>query len=119
MRYCLFLFLVLAACHNSPPPDVKHVNIKESPINSKRRNIVVTVTGDNKVYVGNKELPGSGMDSVLGKEIQTMRQETGDSIAVVIHADTNSRYKTIFAIIQAAQRARAKVVVDVAKSLKE
>jgi biopolymer transport protein ExbD len=110
MRYCLFLLLFIVSCHDSPPPELK---ISAPELRSPRKNLVVTITGENRVYIKSREIPLVQIDSLLKQAIDSTRDQLFDSIVVVINADTATHYGIVFKVMRAAKKFGVKVVASV------
>jgi biopolymer transport protein ExbD len=77
------------------------------------KNLVVTVDENDKIYIGNSELPSEQLDSLLRIEISKIRKNVRDSITVILNVDTASSYGIVFRVMRAAKKEGAKVVARV------
>jgi biopolymer transport protein ExbD len=77
-------------------PDSKQTNVVELP-----KQIIITVTSDNKIFLGNSQVPVSL--EKLGDQIlkmMEMMEDMGDSKKqIIIRGDEISQYKTIIAVM--------------------
>jgi len=90
-----------------------NVKLPEYPKSTKRKNIIISTTENDKIYIGIKEIPRSHLDSLLRMEVGKTQDNFMDTVTVVINADTNTHYKVVFDIIRSAKKAGAKVVANV------
>ena len=83
------------------------------PFNTKaKQNIVVSIDKENKIYLNQKEIEVSQLDTIISTEVIKVRQFL-DTPSVVINADTISFTGSFFKIMAAAKHAGAKVVANV------
>ena len=112
MRRNMTLSILLFFCNSCLPPEPDKVNIIERPkSDSTRVSIVISVTAEQKVYIGSKEFSYLSIDSMLRKKIDSLRALSFFP-TVVINADSSANYGIVFDIMQAASRAGAKVVAN-------
>lgn len=83
------------------------------PESMKGKQLVVTVDGNDKIYIENSELPPEQLDSLLRIEIGKIRKNISDSITVVLNVDTASSYGIVFRVMRAAKKEGVKVVARV------
>jgi biopolymer transport protein ExbD len=76
------------------------------------QNIVVTVTKDQKVYLGTKQIDMAYIDSLLKQEVENTRKYV-DTPTVVMNIDTSAYYGQAFKIMEAAKRAKAKLAANI------
>lgn len=107
----VMFFLIVSTLAN---PNIVKVNNPKGQKDTKvKQNIVVSIDKDQKIYVGQNEVPNMNvLDTVLLTEVNKMRV-TVDTPSVVINADTVAYYGQVFHIMQAAKRAGARVVANV------
>jgi biopolymer transport protein ExbD len=104
-------FLITTTMAN---PNVVKVNNPRGTKDTKsKQNIVVSIDKDQKLYLGQKQIDMSNIDTILSHEIIRIRKSPLDTPSVVVNADTISYYGEVFRIMQAAKRAGAKVVANV------
>jgi len=107
----LMFFLITTTMAN---PNVVKVNNPRGTKDTKaKQNIVVSIDKDQKIYLGQKPIDMSNIDTLLSHEIARIRKSPLDTPSVVVNADTISYYGEVFRIMQAAKRAGAKVVANV------
>lgn len=108
----LALFFLAQACDSQ---EVKKINAgsSDTSMNKPRRNLMVSVTGDNTIFIGTKPIVPSQLDSMLGIEISKLRQGLTDTVTVVINADTSASYGRVYDILRSAKKLGAKVVATV------
>jgi biopolymer transport protein ExbD len=111
MRYSLLLIVIFCSCQSSPSTEVKKINNPAS--HTPRKNLLVTATPEDKIYIYNREVQKPELDSVLQKEINNLMGQSRDTVTVVINADTATSYGLVFTIMKSAKRAGAKVVANV------
>ena len=112
MRYGLLLILFFVSCQNCPP-EMPNIKRPEGSKDGKPGNVIVSVAGDDKLYIGTKEVAAAQFDSLLEVEISKRRNNLMDTVTVVIMADTSARYKTVFDIMRSAKKSGARVVANV------
>src|SRR5689334_15447158 len=117
MRLVMILTAIffLQGCHpfRDKDPDPVKVEAPKNVSRDPRGNIVLKVTGDNKIFAGDKELPLAKLDSMLAIEIDKKRLDHPDTITVVIDADKAAEYGVVFQIVKAARKQQVKVVASV------
>lgn len=106
----LMFFLIVSTLAN--PNVVKVNNPRGSKDTKSKQNIVVSITKDQQVYIGQKRVESNMLDSIMKMEVNRVKGVT-DTPSVVINADTISYYGEVFRIMQSAKRAGAKVVANV------
>lgn len=107
----LMFFLITTTMAN---PNVVKVNNPRGTKDTKsKQNIVVSIDKDQKLYLGQKLIDMSNIDTILHAEIARVRKTPLDTPSVVVNADTIAHYGEVFRIMQAAKRAGAKVVAVV------
>ena len=106
----LLFFLIVSTLAN---PNVIKVNNPSGKKDTKaKQNIVVSIDKEQKIYIGQKQVELTLLDTLLKEEVMKARASI-DTPSVVINADTISYYGEVFRIMQAAKRAGAKVVANV------
>ena len=106
----LMFFLIISTMAN---PNVVKVNNPRGTKDTKaKQNIVVSIDKDQKIYIGQKEVPPALLDSFIKREVDRVRLQV-DTPSVVINADTISYYGEVFRLMQSAKKAGAKVVANV------
>ena len=106
----LFFFLIVSTLAN--PNVVKVNNPKGNRDTKAKQNIVISINKEQKVFLGQRMIDISQIDSLLKEQVGKLRS-TVDTPSVVINADTSSYYGEVFRIMQSAKRAGAKVVANV------
>ena len=106
----LFFFLIVSTLAN--PNVVKVNNPKGAKDTKAKQNIVISINKEQKIFLGQRAIDISEVDSLLKEAVGKMRS-TVDTPSVVINADTSSYYGEVFHIMQSAKRAGAKVVANV------
>ncbi|HEU4575905.1 MAG TPA: biopolymer transporter ExbD [Chitinophagaceae bacterium] len=107
----LMFFLITSTLAN---PNVVKVNNPHGTKDTKaKQNIVVSIDKDQKIYLGQKQIDMTNIDTILKAEVERIRKSPLDTPSVVVNADTISYYGEVFRIMQAAKRAGAKVVANV------
>jgi biopolymer transport protein ExbD len=106
----LFFFLIVSTLAN--PNVVKVNNPKGAKDTKARQSIVVSINKDQQVFIGQKQVELSNVDTLLKEEVLRHRSVI-DTPFVVINADTIAYYGEVFRIMQSAKRAGAKVVANV------
>jgi biopolymer transport protein ExbD len=103
----LLILFYLFGCHNVPESLQPRVPKKE-----KGKNIMVTVDGNQQIFIDSQWVDRNTADSFL---VHTIRK-SGDKpgiLTVVINADTAAKYGIIFSLLKSANKAEAKTVVNV------
>ena len=106
----LFFFLIVSTLAN--PNVVKVNNPKGTKDTKAKQNIVISINKEQKIYLGQRMIDISEVDSLLKEEVAKTRN-TIDTPSVVINADTSAFYGEVFHIMQSAKRAGARVVANV------
>ena len=106
----LFFFLIVSTLAN--PNVVKVNNPKGSKDTKAKQNIVISINKEQKIFLGQRAIDISEVDSLLKEEVARTRN-TIDTPSVVINADTSAYYGEVFHIMQSAKRAGARVVANV------
>ncbi len=106
----LLFFLIVSTLAN---PNVVKVNNPKGKSDTKtKQNVVVSINKENKIFIGQKEIPEYLLDSIVKFEVDRVKA-TVDTPSVVINADTISYTGGFFKIMGAAKKAGAKVVANV------
>ncbi len=106
----LMFFLITTTMAN---PNVVKVNNPRGTKDTKaKQNIVVSIDKDQQMFIGNKKIEPSMLDSLILKEVNDKRLHV-DTPSVVINADTIAYYGEVFRVMQSAKKAGAKVVANV------
>ncbi len=106
----VMFFLIVSTLAN---PNVVKVNNPKGKADTKaKQNIVVSIDKDNKIFVGQKEVPEYMLDSAIMLEVNKAKLSI-DTPSVVVNADTISYTGGFFKILASAKRAGAKVVANV------
>lgn len=106
----LFFFLIVSTLAN---PNIVKVNNPAGKKDTKaKQNIVISIDKDQKLYLGQKQIDISMIDTILRAEVAKQRAFI-DTPSVVVNADTSSYYGEVFKVMQSAKRAGAKVVAIV------
>jgi biopolymer transport protein ExbD len=106
----LMFFLLVSTLAN---PNVVRVSNPKGKSDTKvSQNIVVTVTKDQKVYLGTKQIDMAYIDSLLKQEVENTRKYV-DTPTVVMNIDTSAYYGQAFKIMEAAKRAKAKLAANI------
>jgi biopolymer transport protein ExbD len=106
----LMFFLLISTLAN--PNVVKVANPKGKSDTKVSQNIVVTITRDQKVYIGTREIDMIYIDSLLKKEVENNRKFV-DTPTVIMNIDTSAYYGQAFKIMEAAKRAKAKLAANI------
>ncbi len=106
----LMFFLLVSTLAN--PNVVKVSNPKGKSDTKVSQNIIVTVTKDQKVFIGTQQIDMMYIDSLLKKEIEKDKRFI-DTPTVVMNIDTSAYYGMAFKIMEAAKRAKAKLAANI------
>jgi biopolymer transport protein ExbD len=106
----LMFFLLVSTLAN--PNVVKVSNPKGKSDSKVSQNIIVTVTKDQKVFIGTQQIEMMYIDSLLKKEIEKDKRFI-DTPTVVMNVDTSAYYGMAFKIMEAAKKAKAKLVANI------
>jgi biopolymer transport protein ExbD len=106
----LMFFLLVSTLAN--PNVVKVSNPKGKSDTKVSQNIVVTVTKDQKVFIGTKQIEMIYIDSLLKQEVENTKKYV-DTPTVIMNVDTAAYYGMAFKIMEAAKRAKAKLAANV------
>ena len=106
----LMFFLLVSTLAN--PNVVKVSNPKGKSDTKVSQNIVVTVTKDQKVFIGTRQIEMLYIDSLLKKEVENNKKYV-DTPTVVLNIDTAAFYGQAFKIMEAAKRAKAKLAANI------
>ena len=106
----LMFFLLVSTLAN--PNVVKVSNPKGKSDTKVSQNIIVTVTKDQKVFIGTQQINMLYIDSLLKKEIEKDKRFI-DTPTVVMNVDTSAYYGMAFKIMEAAKRAKAKLAANI------
>ncbi len=106
----LMFFLLVSTLAN--PNVVKVSNPKGKSDTKVSQNIVVTITKEQKVYIGTEQVDMNYIDSVLKQKVDLNRRFT-DTPTVVLNVDTAAYYGEAFKIMEAAKKAKAKLAANI------
>ena len=106
----LMFFLLVSTLAN--PNVVKVSNPKGKSDTRVSQNIVVTVTKDQKVFIGTKQIDMLYIDSLLKKEVENTKKYV-DTPTVILNVDTAAFYGQAFKIMEAAKRAKARLAANI------
>jgi len=106
----LMFFLLISTLAN--PNVVKVANPKGKSDTKVSQNIVVTITKDQKVFIGTQQIDMTYIDSLLKKEVENNRKYV-DTPTVIMNIDTSAYYGQAFKIMEAAKRAKAKLAANI------
>ena len=106
----LMFFLLVSTLAN--PNVVKVSNPKGKSDTKVSQNIVVSITNDQKVYIGTTQVNMMYIDSLLKQEVEKSRKVV-DTPTVILNVDTGAYYGQAFKIMEAAKRAKAKLAANV------
>ena len=106
----LMFFLLISTLAN--PNVVKVANPKGKSDTKVSQNIVVTITKDQKVFIGTREIDMVYIDSLLKKEVENNKKYV-DTPTVIMNIDTSAYYGQAFKIMEAAKRAKAKLAANI------
>jgi biopolymer transport protein ExbD len=106
----LMFFLLVSTLAN--PNVVKVSNPKGKSDSKVSQNIIVTVTKDQKVFIGTQQIDMMYIDSLLKKEIEKDKRFI-DTPTVVLNVDTSAYYGMAFKIMEAAKKAKAKLAANI------
>ena len=103
-------FLLVSTLAN---PNVVKVNNPKGKSDTRvSQNIVVTVTKDQKVFIGTQQIDMLYIDSLLKKEVENTRKYV-DTPTVILNVDTAAYYGQAFKIMEAAKRAKARLAANI------
>ncbi len=106
----LLFFLIVSTLAN---PNVVKVNNPKGKSDTKaKQNVVVSIDKDNKIYLGQQEVPEFMLDSLIMQEVTKVKAFI-DTPSVVINADTISYTGGFFKVMSSAKKAGAKIVANV------
>lgn len=106
----LMFFLLVSTLAN---PNVVKVNNPKGKSDTRvSQNIVVTVTKDQKVFIGTQQIDMLYIDSLLKKEVENTKKYV-DTPTVILNVDTAAYYGQAFKIMEAAKRAKAKLAANI------
>ena len=105
----LMFFLLVSTLAN--PNVVKVSNPKGKSDTKVSQNIVVTVTKDQTVFIGTRQIDMLYIDSLLKQEVENNKKYV-DTPTVVLNVDTAAYYGQAFKIMEAAKRAKAKLAAN-------
>lgn len=106
----LMFFLLVSTLAN---PNVVKVNNPKGKTDTRvSQNIVVTVTKDQKVFIGTQQIEMLYIDSLLKQEVEKNRKFV-DTPTVILNVDTAAYYGQAFKIMEAAKRAKAKLAANI------
>jgi biopolymer transport protein ExbD len=106
----VMFFLIVSTLAN---PNVVKVNNPKGKTDTKtKQNIVVSIDKDNKIYMGQREIQLSMLDSAIAEEVKKAKLQI-DTPSVVVNADTISFTGGFFKVLASAKKAGAKVVANV------
>ena len=106
----LMFFLLVSTLAN---PNVVKVNNPKGKSDTRvSQNIVVTVTKDQKVFIGTQQIDMLYIDSLLKKEVENTRKYV-DTPTVILNVDTAAYYGQAFKIMDAAKRAKARLAANI------
>ncbi|MBS1754750.1 MAG: biopolymer transporter ExbD [Ferruginibacter sp.] len=106
----LMFFLLVSTLAN---PNVVKVNNPKGKSDTRvSQNIVVTVTKDQKVFIGTQQIDMLYIDSLLKKEVEGQRKYV-DTPTVILNVDTAAYYGQAFKIMEAAKRAKARLAANI------
>lgn len=106
----LMFFLLVSTLAN--PNVVKVSNPKGKSDTKVSQNIVVTVTKDQTVFIGTRQIDMMYIDSLLKQEVEINKKYV-DTPTVVLNVDTAAYYGQAFKIMEAAKRAKAKLAANI------
>ncbi len=106
----LMFFLLVSTLAN--PNVVKVSNPKGKSDTKVSQNIVVTVTKEQKVYMGTQLINIDYIDSLLKKQVE-LNKRFVDTPTVVLNVDTSAYYGAAFKIMEAAKKAKAKLAANI------
>ncbi|HEV8272496.1 MAG TPA: biopolymer transporter ExbD [Chitinophagaceae bacterium] len=107
----LMFFLITTTQAN---PNVKAVNTPHASKDRKvKQTVTVSIDAAQKVYIGQREVPPALLDSFLKIELDKHRKFPGDTLTVVVNADSISYHAGFIKVLEAAKKNNAKVAVNV------
>ena len=109
--FILLMFFLITTTRANPNV-VKVNNPKGTKDTKAKQNIVVSINRDQQVFIGQRMIDFSIIDSMIRMEVDRVRPLV-DTPTVVINADTIAYYGEVFRIMQSAKRAGAKVVANI------
>lgn len=106
----LMFFLLVSTLAN---PNVVKVNNPKGKSDTRvSQNIVVTVTKEQKVFIGTQQIDMLYIDSLLKKEVENTKKYV-DTPTVILNVDTAAYYGQAFKIMEAAKRAKARLAANI------
>ena len=106
----VMFFLIVSTLAN---PNVVKVNNPKGKSDTKaKQNIVVSIDKENRIYLGQKEIQLSMLDSAIAQEVTKAKLQI-DTPSVVVNADTISFTGSFFRVLASAKKVGAKVVANV------
>jgi biopolymer transport protein ExbD len=106
----LMFFLLVSTLAN--PNVVKVSNPKGKSDTKVSQNIVVSITNDQKVFIGTTQVDMIYIDSLLKNEVEKSKRFV-DTPTVILNVDTGAYYGQAFKVMEAAKRAKAKLAANV------
>ena len=106
----LMFFLLVSTLAN--PNVVKVSNPKGKSDTKVSQNIVVTITKEQKVFIGTEQINMNFVDSLLKQKVDFNRR-FNDTPTVVLNVDTSAYYGEAFKIMEAAKKAKAKLAANI------
>lgn len=106
----LMFFLLVSTLAN--PNVVKVSNPKGKSDTKVSQNIVVTITKEQKVFIGTQQIDMTYIDSLLKQKVD-MNRRFVDTPTVVLNVDTSAFYGEAFKIMEATKKAKAKLAANI------
>lgn len=106
----LLFFLIISTLAN--PNVVKVANPKGKSDTKVNQKIMVSITKDHDVFIGQQKINMLYIDSLIKEQVELNRKGI-DTPTVVLNVDTAAYYGEAFRIMEAAKKARARVAANI------
>lgn len=106
----LLFFLIISTLAN--PNVVKVANPKGKSDTKVNQKIMVSITKDHDVFIGQQKVNMLYIDSLIKFQVEQNRKGI-DTPTVVLNVDTAAYYGEAFRIMEAAKKAKARVAANI------
>lgn len=106
----LLFFLIISTLAN--PNVVKVANPKGKSDTKVNQKIMVSITKDHDVFIGQQKVNMLYIDSLIKYQVELNRKGI-DTPTVVLNVDTAAYYGEAFRIMEAAKKAKARVAANI------
>jgi biopolymer transport protein ExbD len=106
----LLFFLIISTLAN--PNVVKVANPKGKSDTKVNQKIMVSITKDHDVFIGQQKVNMLYIDSLIKYQVEQNRKGI-DTPTVVLNVDTAAYYGEAFRIMEAAKKAKARVAANI------